>query len=255
VKQTWKLTLEYDGTRYYGWAEQTNAPRTVMGELRKAVEEVLRAPVEMQGAGRTDAGVHAAAQVAHARFESKQKIAGEQFARQVNDKLPYDIAVLEAAPARAGFHARHDATSRVYVYQISTRKTAFSKKYVWWVKEPLDTAAMAEAAAKIRGRHDFSCFRAKDPARGKESPLVVVTSAEIERENEMVLFRIEASHFLWRMVRRLAGALVKVGRGEVTVGDFDRLLTGKCDNRMDVAAWTAPASGLFLEKVNYPAGL
>ncbi|MBI5084657.1 MAG: tRNA pseudouridine(38-40) synthase TruA [Acidobacteria bacterium] len=248
--KTFKIVLEYDGTRYSGWAEQTNAPRTVMGELRKAAENVFAAPVELMGAGRTDAGVHAAAQVAHLRVRSAKVPPPARLLRALNDELPADIAVLEVDEAPPKFHARHDAVSRSYVYQISRRKTAFSKKFVWWVKEPLDIARMAEAAALIAGRHDFARFRAKDPTRPGESSLVVVASATIEEQDDLVLFHIEASHFIWRMVRRLAGCLVKVGKGELTVAEFGELLAGG-GARHDVAAWTAPASGLFLEKVNY----
>lgn len=249
-KQSWKITLEYDGTRYSGWQEQKNAA-TVMGELRKAAEEFFGLDVDLHGAGRTDAGVHAAAQVAHLKFVSGKEYSPEQILRQLNDRLPHTIAILAVEKAPVSFHPRRDARSRTYVYQISTRKTAFSKRYVWWIKEPLDVAVMSEAARKLAGRHDFSCFRATDPGKPDESPIVVVAHAEIETEEHMIVFRIEASHFLWRMVRRLAGALVKLGKREITIGDFDRLLEGRCDPGLDVAAWTAPAAGLFLEKVTY----
>jgi tRNA pseudouridine38-40 synthase len=250
---TWKLTLEYDGTRYSGWQEQKNA-RTVMGELRRAAEGFLEGPVELMGSGRTDAGVHAAAQVAHLTSASRFKAPAARLQHELNDRLPADIAVLEVVEAPARFHARNDAVARAYVYQISTRKTAFSKKYVWWVKEPLNVARMAEAAGKITGRHDFSCFRAKDPARPDESPYVEVRSASVEQADDLILFRIEASHFIWRMVRRLAGVLVKLGKGEITMAKFEQLLAGRCSPELDVAAWTAPASGLFLESVSYSEG-
>jgi len=246
----WKLIVEYDGSRYSGWAEQTNA-RTVMGELRKASEIFLGARAEIVGSGRTDAGVHAAAQVAHIKADVKRRIAPEQFIRIVNDELPYDIAVLSLEEAPPNFHARHDAIARRYVYQVSTRKDAFSKKFVWWVKEDLDVDAMSRAAALAAGRHNFVRFRAKDDARPNESTIVEVHSSEIVRQDALILYRIEGSHFLWRMVRRLTGCIVKVGLGELTVEQFEQLL----DNRgpaHDVAAWTAPAAGLFLEAVTYP---
>lgn len=222
-----------------------------MGALREAIEEYLQAPVELQGAGRTDAGVHAAAQVCHLRIQKARKYDGGQLAHEVNERLPGDIAIIEAAPAAHSFHARHDAVSRSYVYQISTRKTAFSKKYVWWVKQALDLEAMERAARMLKGRHDFSRFRAKDPSKPDESPIVVVESAEVERQDEMILFRVEASHFVYRMVRRLAGALVKLGKGEISEADFAALLNAEKRPDLDVAAWTAPASGLFLERVKY----
>lgn len=249
---TWKLTLEYDGSRYSGWQEQRNA-RTVQGELRKAAEEYFGCEVDLHGAGRTDAGVHALAQVAHLRAPAKPARRPEEIVRGLNDRLSADIAVLSAERVENRFHARHDAISRTYLYQVSRRKTAFSKKYVWWVKEELDVAVMARAARMLAGRHDFVCFRASDPARPGESTIVVVEAAEIAVEEHLVLFRIEASHFLWRMVRRIVGVLVKLGKGEITAEDFDRLLEGRCGGTLDVAAWTAPASGLFLEEVKYPA--
>ncbi|HEY3441809.1 MAG TPA: tRNA pseudouridine(38-40) synthase TruA [Paludibaculum sp.] len=250
--KTWKILLEYDGSRYYGWAEQTNAPRTVMGELRKAAECFFEGPVELMGSGRTDSGVHAAAQVAHLRAKPKRPATPEQIIRALNDLLPADVAVLDVEEASAKFNARHDAIARSYIYQISRRKTAFSKKYVWWIKEPLDVARMSEAAALIAGRHDFARFYSKDSSGGKESTVVVVTSAAIEEDDGMLLFRIEASHFIWKMVRRLVGALVKVGLRQLTVAQFGALIDNKGPVH-DVASWTAPASGLFLEKVRYPA--
>jgi tRNA pseudouridine38-40 synthase len=137
------------------------------------------------------------------------------------------------------------------MYQISTRRTAFFKKYVWWVKEPLDSAAMARAARLLIGRHNFRAFRAEDPSRPDESPIVVVEDALIEMEGDLIVFRITASHFVWRMVRRIVGVLVRLGRGEITEGDFAGLLEGQTNPALDVAAWTAPASGLFLERVIY----
>jgi tRNA pseudouridine38-40 synthase len=247
---TFKVLIEYDGTRYSGWQEQKNA-RTVMGELRKASREVFGSDVEMQGAGRTDAGVHALGQVAHLKVASEVKHTPLVIKRRLNDLLPADIVVLDIERAPRRFHARHDARSRVYVYQISRRKQAFTKRYVWWVKEDLDLDMMRRAAALLVGRHDFICFRASDAARPDESTLVVVERVDIEAEDDMVQIRIEASHFLWRMVRRVIGVLVRVGKGDVDFADFEQLLDGRGDPRLDVAAWTAPASGLFLEEVRY----
>jgi tRNA pseudouridine38-40 synthase len=247
---TFKVLIEYDGTRYSGWQEQKNA-RTVMGELRKAAREVFGSEVEMQGAGRTDAGVHALGQVAHMKVAATVKHPAELIKRRMNDLLPADIVVLELEPAARKFHARHDARSRVYIYQISRRKQAFAKRYVWWVKEELDLKLMQRAAALLVGRHDFICFRAADAARPDESTVVVVERAAIEAEEDIIQIRIEASHFLWRMVRRVIGALVKVGKRELTIEDFENLLDGRGDPKLDVAAWTAPAAGLFLEEVRY----
>ncbi len=254
--KTWKLTIEYDGTKYSGWQEQINA-RTVQGQLRKAAEDFLGMEVDLHGAGRTDAGVHAWGQVAHLRVRPKSAARRhfphpDEILRALNERLPADVNIIEVAEAENSFHARTDAELRTYVYQISIRRTAFFKKYVWWVREPLDVAAMSQAARMLSGRHNFISFRAADPSRPDESTIVVVEDASIEVDHELIVFRITASHFLWRMVRRLAGVLVKVGKGEVTLQDWARLVEGKTVPALDVAASTAPAAGLFLEKVQYP---
>lgn len=249
--RTYKLVLEYDGSRFSGWQAQNNA-RTIQGELQHVANELFAMEVEVQGSGRTDAGVHAVGQVAHLKIRSAgRSLPAHKLLRDLNDRLPSSIAVLSCEEAAPRFHARHDAISRAYFYQISTRKAALSKRFVWWIKEPLDVARMQEAAALIAGRHDFICFRAADPARPDESTIVVVESAEVAVDDHLIVFRIEASHYLWKMVRRLTGTLVKVGLREITVDQFAALIAGQKNPKLDVAAWTAPASGLFLEGVRY----
>ena len=251
---TFKIILEYDGTRYSGWQEQKNA-RTVMGEIRAAAQQVFGDAFEMQGAGRTDAGVHALGQVMHIKVASEIRHSPDVIRRRLNDLLPADVTILNVDRVSRNFHARHDALARVYLYQISRRKQAFIKKYVWWVKDELDIEQMSKAASMLLGRHDFLCFRASDPSRPGESTIVEIEGAAIEAEQDIIQFRIAGSHFLWRMVRRVVGALVKVGKGEISVADFGRLLEGRCDAAFDVAAWTAPASGLFLEEIRYNGGV
>src|SRR5215469_15627311 len=251
MAQTYKLTLEYDGSKFSGWQTQTNA-RTVQGELQRIADEIFGVETDIQGAGRTDAGVHALGQVAHLKVRSpRRKLAPGQLLSDLNERLPSSIAVVDLVEAAPNFHARHDAVARTYFYQISTRKTALSKRYVWWIKQPLDFRAMSEAASRIAGRHDFVAFRAADPSRPRESTIVVVDSAEVGRDEHLFIFRIEASHFLWKMIRRLTGTLVKIGLGEVSVEQFRGLLEGHRDSKLDVAAWAAPAAGLFLESVRY----
>lgn len=253
VLRAWKLTLEYDGSRYSGWAEQENAPRTIMGELRKAAEELFGGEVELGGAGRTDAGVHAIGQVAHL----KVPLTGvaptlDELLLALNEELPFDIAVREVEEVPSRFHARHDAVARTYVYRIARRKDAFSKKFVWWIKEPLNLEKMRRAVELLPGRHDFVLFRAEDPSRPDESTIVEVKSASLEEAGRLLLFRIEASHFIWRMVRRVTGALAKIGMGELSVEEFQRLLNAEPIRDVEIAAWTAPSSGLFLDEVSYP---
>src|SRR6185369_8940164 len=129
--QTFRMTLEYDGSRFSGWQEQINA-RTVQGDLKQAIQELLRTDdIELQGAGRTDAGVHAVGQVAHLKIRKRAELSPQDMLRRLNEALPSGIAVLDFAEAPPRFHARHDAKSRAYFYQISTRKTALSKRFVW----------------------------------------------------------------------------------------------------------------------------
>jgi tRNA pseudouridine38-40 synthase len=248
---TYKLTLEYDGSKYSGWQTQQNA-RTVQGELQRVADELFGVETEIQGAGRTDAGVHALGQVAHLRVRNaRRNFPAPKLLRELNDRLPSSIAVVECDEAPPRFHARHDAVARTYFYQYSTRKTALSKRFVWWIKEPLDVSKMQAAAELIAGRHDFTAFRAKDPSRPEESTVVVVNAAEVGVDGDMIVFRIEASHFLWKMVRRLAGTLAKVGLSEISVEQFQGLIEGRKSAGIDIAAWTAPGSGLFLESVRY----
>lgn len=244
-----KLLIEYAGTRYSGWQIQRNA-RTVQGELDRAIREVARrSEFELYGSGRTDAGVHALAQVAH--LELYTTLPPESLRRQINDALPADIHVraIEKAPHR--FHARHDAVSRSYLYQISRRRTAYGKPFVWWIREPLDTGAMREAAGAFVGMKDFAAFTADDPE--VKSTRVLVDGVELAEMGALVLVRIQGSHFLWKMVRRIVGVLAAIGRGDMPVSDAARYLedVARTSDRPAPAALTAPAAGLFLEGVYY----
>jgi tRNA pseudouridine38-40 synthase len=242
---TWKLTIEYDGTRYRGWQSQKNTERTVQGVLARAAQELFDEDVALGGSGRTDAGVHALAQIAH--LKAKKSLPPLAIEHGLNDRLPFDVNVLEVAPAPVGFHARHDALSRTYLYRISRRRTAFDKRYVWWVKDRLNFTAMAGAAKLFSGRHEFSSFC--ENAAGQTSTVVVVEKSEMLEWEREIHYRIEASHFLWKMVRRVLGTLVEVGRGNIDAAGVEALLDRKSG---EPARWTAPPSGLFLEKVTYP---
>jgi tRNA pseudouridine38-40 synthase len=238
-----KLTIEYNGTRYSGWQIQKNA-RTVAGEIERAVREVTKGKkLELYGSGRTDAGVHALAQVAH--LDVATPLPPETLRRRINDELPADINILHVETVSHRFHARHDAIGRRYLYQISTRRSAFHKPFVWWVRDPLDVARMREAAARLTGLKDFQSFTDDDP--DDKSTRVMVERIEIS-EADLILIRIDGSHFLWKMVRRIVGVLVDVGRGGMTVDQAARLTREKSGAP---ARLTAPASGLFLEAVFY----
>jgi tRNA pseudouridine38-40 synthase len=238
------LRIEYAGTRYRGWQIQNNA-RTVQGEIARAAAEVLRTDnFELYGSGRTDAGVHALEQVAH--LDTAAKIAPGRLADEINALLPADINILSAETVDRRFHARHSATSRSYLYQIARRRTAFAKPYVWWVRDPLDVARMRDAAAAFTGMHDFRAFTDDDPE--EKSTKVLLESLTIEEEGTLLLVRISGSHFIWKMVRRIVGILVEAGQGRLSKRDIERMLRGDSDLP---AQLTAPASGLFLEKVTY----
>jgi tRNA pseudouridine38-40 synthase len=239
-----KLTLEYAGTRYSGWQIQNNA-KTVQGEIERAITAATSVrEFELYGSGRTDAGVHALAQVAHLDIHST--LPPETLRRRINDELPADINILAVERVRHKFHARHDAVGRTYLYQVARRRTAFAKAFVWWVKEDLDVRRMREAAARFVGFHDFRSFSDSDPREG--STEVLLEGLEIVEDGDLIVFRVDGSHFIWKLVRRLVGVLVEVGRGGLTPDEAAAMLAGESESP---ARLTAPASGLFLARVRY----
>ena len=244
---TYRLDLEYDGAGFHGWQIQKNA-RSVAGELTRAIQEAGADVRELGGSGRTDAGVHALGQVAYLRLAAE--VDAEPLLHQVNDALPSGIHVSGLARAADGFHARHDAVRRSYLYQIQRHRTAFSRRYVWSVGESLDASVMASAARSFVGRHDFARFCERPKAQS--STTVVVDDVQVVEAGELLLVRITASHFLWKMVRRLVGSLVQVGSGRLSPEDLARLVAEPETATEQPAKSTAPASGLFLERVEYP---
>ncbi|MEK6756252.1 MAG: tRNA pseudouridine(38-40) synthase TruA [Bacteroidota bacterium] len=239
-----KLHIEYEGTRYSGWQIQKNA-RTIQGELSSAIGTVLgTSDFELYGSGRTDAGVHALLQVAH--LEVKTVLAPEVLRKKINDELPADINVLEIEKTSPQFHARHHAVSRSYLYQISRRRTAFGKRYVWWIKDDLDIRRMREAAEFFVGMKNFQSFTADDPE--EKSTSVKIEKIQIHESGDLILIRIVGSHFLWKMVRQIVGVLAEVGRGKLSLKELKKFLNVASDAP---AKLTAPPSGLFLERVYY----
>jgi tRNA pseudouridine38-40 synthase len=240
----YKLTLEYDGTGYSGWQVQKNA-RSIQGTLIDAARKLFGGKVEVQGAGRTDAGVHALAQVAH--LDAPHRFPLQKILHGLNDLLPAPINILRVEEAPAGFHARHMARGRSYLYLISRCRTAFGKRYVWWVKDELDLGRMEEAAEIFRGFHDFASFA--DKRIDKHLPTEVqIDRTDLEARGDLIVFRIVGSHFLWKMVRRLVGILVEAGRGNLSPAEVERMMT---DLSELPARCTAPPSGLFLAQVLY----
>ena len=240
----YKLTMEYAGTRYSGWQVQKNA-RTVQGELHRAIESATRSrQFETYGSGRTDAGVHALGQVVHVDLPSA--LPPDTLLARINDELPHDINVLTAERVPPRFHARHSAVSRRYRYQLSRRRSAFEKPFVWWVREPLDLARMRAAATHLVGFADFRSFTDDDPE--EKSTQVLLKELTLTEQGHLIIIHISGSHFLWKMVRRIVGVLVFVGKGGLKPAEVGQLLTQESPL---VAKLTAPAAGLFLEEVTY----
>lgn len=239
-----KVFIEYAGTKYSGWQIQKNA-RTVQGELTRVIGDVTgQKQFELYGSGRTDAGVHALEQVAH--LDIITSIPAETLRRRVNDALPSDIHLLKVELAQRKFHARHDAVARSYLYQISTRRTAFAKNFVWWVRDDLDLAKMRATADMFSGMKDFRSFT--DDIPDEKSTVVAIEQIAVVEDGDLVLVRVEGSHFLWKMVRRMVGVMVDVGVGGTTVAQAGAFLR---EDSAIPAKLTAPASGLFLERVYY----
>jgi len=260
-----KLTIEYAGTRYSGWQKQKNA-RTVQGEIERAIGELTRDKTfEFYGSGRTDAGVHALRQVAH--LDLRKPLPAETIRRGINDALPADIHILAVDTVPHRFHARHSAVARSYIYQVSRRRSAFAKPFVWWVRDPLDADRMTAAAARLVGMHDFQAFSDDDPE--EKSTEVLVEDVTIADDGDLILIRVAGSHFIWKMVRRMVGVLAEIGKGAIPVEHIDNLLSAASPSRFariasadqktglrrpdgpTPAELTAPASGLFLERVFY----
>ena len=245
--KNYKLTLCYDGSRYSGWQKQGNTAQTVQGKLETLLSRALEQPVEIAGSGRTDAGVHAYGQVVN--FFTDGRIPTDRIVRAVNSLLPPDIVVRAAGEADRDFSARHSAKSKTYIYRIQRGEVPdpMTARYAWYIRRPLDVAAMREALGSILGTHDFSAFRASGGA--PMSPVRTMYEAAVEEAagNQLVC-RIHGNGFLYHMVRNIIGTVANVGLGIITPQRFQEILDG-CDRTK--AAATAPACGLFLEEVDY----
>ena len=242
-----KLTLEYDGAPFVGWQRQDNGP-SVQAALEDALRALTGRAVEVVGAGRTDAGVHALGQVAHI------DLADERFdARKLREALNYHlkpapIAVLAAAPAPANFHARFSATARAYLYVIVNRRAplAIDRGRAWQVRQPLDVAAMAAAAEPLLGHHDFTSFRAAQCQA--KSPCKTLDRLTVTREGDEIHIEAGSRSFLHHQVRNIVGTLKWAGEGKWTAREVAAALAAR---DRAAAGPTAPADGLYLVSVAY----
>jgi tRNA pseudouridine38-40 synthase len=251
VPRNLKLTIAYDGTEFSGWQVQPDAA-TIQGLLSSAIGRITGENVLPQGSGRTDAGVHALAQVAN--FETSSVIPAVNFLRALNDVLPPAIRIMRVEEVPAEFHARRSAQAKTYRYRIYRGDICppFLARYVWHFPYPLMEQAMKDAAPVVEGEHDFTSFAAVDPERNQEgrdlSNVRTIFSSGFEREGEELIYAVRGRGFLHHMVRNLVGTFVLVGKGTLQVSDIARILQAR---DRSVAGATAPASGLCLVSVEY----
>ena len=245
--KNFRMLLAYDGTRYRGWQRLGNSGDTIQGKLETALSRILGTPVEVSGSGRTDAGAHAAGQVAS--FRAETVMGAELILRELRRYLPEDIGVLSLEEAPPRFHARLSATGKTYVYRVwnSAVPNVFERRYVYQMPEPLDLAAMERAAADLLGTHDFLAFSSNK--HFKKSSIRTITDLQIQRIGPEVRFTVTGDGFLYNMVRILVGTLLEIG---VHRREADSMPVILASRRRENAGETAPARGLCLMEVYYP---
>jgi tRNA pseudouridine38-40 synthase len=241
--KNFKITLEYDGTDFHGWQRQPGL-RTIQGTVEEALERVLRLPVTVNGAGRTDAGVHATGQVCN--FTADTPRTPREIGGALSSLLPEDIQVRRVDEADPGFHARFSATGRRYVYYMRTEPSAIWRRYAHVVAFDLDLEAMRAASARLTGERDFASFT---PIRSADVPtLCDLREVSIAAKDEVIAVTIRADHFLHHMVRVIVGTLIEIGRGRMTPEHMETIL---CKKDRTAAGPTVPPNGLFLVEVEY----
>jgi len=244
-----RITVSYDGTEYHGWQVQPGLP-TVQGELQRVVSAIEGGSVHVHGSGRTDAGVHALAQVV--AFDLTNPIPLPNLKKAMNRLLPRDVRVLETDEARPDFHPRYDAIAKTYEYRLLRAEICppFERRYVYHYPYPLEETRMIEAAGVLEGVHDFSAFAAADETdQAGRSKVRRIFSSCVTREGDRLLYRVRGSGFLKHMVRNIVGVLLEAGKGNLSRADLEaRLQPGSGI----AASPAAPAWGLFLVGVEYP---
>ena len=246
------IHLSYDGTRYHGWQIQPNGI-SVEGEIERCLSTLLRTPIDIVGAGRTDAGVHARHMVAHFDFceENEEGNEDEYFCKQLtyklNRMLPPDIAIHRVEQVADDMHARFSATARTYHYYVSMGRSPFNRHYMWQTHFALDFALMNEAAAILMEYEDFACF-SKSHTDVKTTLCNVTEARWIQTSETEWYFRIRANRFLRNMVRAVVGTLVEVGRHRLSLDGFRKVIES---GQRTKAGESVPGHALFLEKVEY----
>lgn len=244
--RNFRIILQYDGTKYQGWQKQVSTENTIQGKLETLLTKMCEEVVEVNGAGRTDAGVHAFGQVANFHIETDKT--AEEIMQYMNQYLPQDISVISCKEAGERFHARLNATGKHYQYSIwnSPKKPVFNRNYTHQVPEQLDMDAITEAISYLVGTHDFQSFTSTK--RGKKSTVRTIDAIDIERKGEELIFHFRGNGFLYHMVRILMGTLVEVGLGIRKAEDIPGVIEA-CDRSK--AGHLIPAKGLTLVEVTY----
>lgn len=247
ASKTFKLVVEYDGSGFHGWQRQKN-DRSVQETIEKALAVMTRENVTLIGSGRTDAGVHALAQVAS--FITRARLDAQALLNGLNSLLPDDIVIQTCEPMHEGFHARFDVISKHYRYHILNRPIApaIGRQFVWHIRKPLDIPAMRTAAECLTGTHDFKAFEGAGSPRSHTVRTVSVSAVK-ETGGGNLTYDIAANGFLRFMVRNIVGTLVAVGLGKISIEKVPEILQSKDRSR---AGATAPPRGLFLVEVSYP---
>ncbi|MCP4022111.1 MAG: tRNA pseudouridine(38-40) synthase TruA [Desulfobacteraceae bacterium] len=247
MDKNFKIVIEYDGTRFFGWQRQKDRI-TIQGELEKVLSTILNQEIKINGSGRTDAGVHAKGQVAN--FNAVTKLECNEIKRGLNSLISNDIVVHHCEQMHDQFHARYNTLSKEYHYHILNQPDAcaIGKDFVWHIRKPLDVEMMNACCSLILGTHDFKSFEGAGSPKAHTRREVFLAKVEQTAPDRLV-FKIEASGFLKHMVRNLMGSLVDVGLSKMTPKKFQQILEAK--DRKEASA-TAPAQGLFLMQVNYP---
>lgn len=246
MTRRYRIVLSYDGTGYHGWQKQPN-DRTVQGELEKALSIILRNPVEIMGSGRTDTGVHAEHQVAHFDLSTEIDLNERSVLHSLRGLLNHDILVSSIKPVHNDFHARFDAQTRRYRYQLATQNNVFHDRYYWVIPDLFHFHLMAELAQSFIGEHDFTSFCKQNPDVN-HNRCTVISSELIQVSESEWHYRIEANRFLHHMVRSIVSSLVLVGRGLLTIEEVRNWIQEPDKVNFILKA---PANALFLEKVLY----